>query len=83
MSTYKTYREVEITVGYDYQPFEKQVLYGDDPYPGCEASVTVNDITIGDENSTFFKYVTEHFSAEEIAHIEEEIFDHLHPEPEE
>ena len=48
MSVYRTYLELPVEIDYDFQPYEKQVLYpNDDAYPGCPASVTITSVWIG------------------------------------
>lgn len=42
------FEEVELTVAYDYQPYEPMTR----DYPGCEASVEVGQVFVGDVDIT-------------------------------
>ena len=44
---YSIHQEIMVTVDYDFQPEEKQVLYPNDrAHPGCPAEITVNEIDL-------------------------------------
>ena len=84
MSIYKTYHEFEISVDYDYQPYEKQVLYpNEDAYPGCPEQVTVTGIYIPRAEPCrgiprYSDDILPYLSAKDIEVIEQEIMDAIH-----
>ena len=72
MPTYKTWIEVEVTIYYDYQPEEKQVLYPNDKaHPGWPASVDMNSAVIGGTD------ILGELNSNQQQTNEDDIFDHL------
>ena len=65
--------DTKITVHFDYQPAEEAVLAPNDAaYPGCPEDVTINEVTIGEDD------IMPALSREFISELEERVLDEIH-----
>lgn len=66
--------DIDIDIHFDYQPYEPEVRYYPDGsgYPGCDAEISIYDITT-DFKRFDFDSLTDH----DIDELEQEIFEYL------
>ena len=72
MSILNTYLELAISVDYDYDKGQKEILYPNDrAQEGLPPSITINEVSVGDVP------ITNHLSGEELESLENQIWDSM------